>query len=211
MAGLRIHPLTPDRWDDLVDLFGPERGANSGCWCMWWRMSRAEWRLAPRDERRDRFQALVDAGPPPGILVYEGATAVGWCAIGPRATLPQMNRSRVAAPFDETEGVWAVNCFYVRTGYRGQNMMRALLDGAVAFARAGGAAAIEACPIETERKLIWGEGYVGIASVFLAAGFKEVARRSPTRPLMRKRLANRRSKDVTRQRLSPRKPRAKKP
>jgi hypothetical protein len=29
---LAVHPVTPDRWDDLVMLFG-ERGASSGCWC----------------------------------------------------------------------------------------------------------------------------------------------------------------------------------
>jgi GNAT superfamily N-acetyltransferase len=193
MPRVELRPLTPDRWDDLVDLFGPDRGANSGCWCMWWRMPRSEWRVVPRDEKRDRFRAIVEAGPPPGILAYDGGVAVGWCAIGPRKTLPQMNRSRVAAPLEGEEGVWAVNCFYIRAGHRGQNMMRKLLDGAVAFARRGGAAALEACPIETDRKLVWGEGYVGIASVFRAAGFAEVARRSPTRPLMRKRLRRTRS------------------
>jgi GNAT superfamily N-acetyltransferase len=188
---IALRPLTPDRWDDLVDLFGPERGANSGCWCMWWRMPRNEGRLASRDEKRDRFHAIVEAGPPPGILAHEGETAVGWCAIGPRQTLPQMNRSRVAAPLGEIEGVWAVNCFYIRSGHRGQKLMRRLLDGAIAFARKEGAAAVEACPLETDRKLIWGEGYVGIASVFRDAGFQEVARRSPTRPLMRRLLRRR--------------------
>ena len=66
--------------------------------------------------------------------------------------------------------------------------MRVLLDGAVGFAAGQGAAIVEACPLETERKLIWGEGYVGLASVFRAAGFEEAARRSPTRPLMRLRI-----------------------
>ena len=40
-----IHPLTPDRWDDLEALFGP-RGAYGGCWCMFWRVSRAQSELA---------------------------------------------------------------------------------------------------------------------------------------------------------------------
>jgi GNAT superfamily N-acetyltransferase len=186
-----IQPLTPDRWDDLVDLFGPERGASSGCWCMWWRMPRAEWNSVPRTDKRDRFHALVDAGPPPGVLAYQGGEAVGWCAIGPRETLPQMNRSRVASPFGAVDGVWAVNCFYVRAGHRGGGMMRTLLDGALRFAAGEGAEIVEACPIEPVRKLMWGEGFHGIASVFRAAGFKEVARRSPTRPLMRKTVAGR--------------------
>jgi hypothetical protein len=186
---VEIFPLTPDRFDDLVELFGPDRGANSGCWCMWWRMPRGDWKATPREEKRDRFRAIVEQGPPPGVLAYDGDTAVGWCAVGPRKSLPQFNRSRVAAPFDGVEGVFAVNCFYILSGRRRDGLMRVLLDGALAFAVGQGAKVIEACPIETERKLIWGEGYVGIASVFREAGFSEVARRSPTRPLMRKTLS----------------------
>jgi hypothetical protein len=186
MAGLAIHPLTPDRFDDLVDLFGPERGANSGCWCMWWRMRAGEWKIVPRDEKRERFRMIVEAGPPPGILAYDGETAVGWCAVGPRATLPRMNRSRVAAPLPGGEGAWAVNCFYIRAGLRHTGMMRTLLDAAVGFAARSGAAAVEGCPVDTQRTLAWGEGFVGLAGVFRAAGFEEMARRSPTRPLMRK-------------------------
>ena len=30
-----IHPLTPDLWPALEDLFG-KRGACNGCWCMYW-------------------------------------------------------------------------------------------------------------------------------------------------------------------------------
>ena len=185
LTELALHPLTPDRWDDLVDLFGPDRGANSGCWCMWWRMPSADWKATSRAKTRDRFRAVVEEGPPPGILAYDAGQAVGWCAIGPRETLPRMNASRVAAALAGIDGVWAVNCFYIRSGRRGQGLMRTLLDGAIAFATEHHAAVIEACPIETERKLIWGEGYVGLAAVFRAAGFAEVARRSPTRPLMR--------------------------
>ena len=189
MPAYALHPLTPDRWDDLVDLFGPERGASSGCWCMWWRMPRADWKAVPRAEKRDRFRAIVEAGPPPGVLAYDGGQAVGWCAVGPRETLPRMNGSRVAAPLDTTDGVYAVNCFYIRTGYRGQGLMRVLLDGAMALAAEQGAVAVEACPLDTDRKLVWGEGFVGLAPVFRAAGFEEVARRSATRPLMRRAVA----------------------
>ena len=66
---LTIHPLTPERWPDLVDLFGPERGANSGCWCMWPRIPRSEWNTLGKDGRKRRFSNLVKKGPPPGLLV----------------------------------------------------------------------------------------------------------------------------------------------
>jgi hypothetical protein len=63
--------------------------------------------------------------------------------------------------------------------------MGRLAEAAIAFARQNGASAIEACPIDADRPLIWGDGFVGVSSVFTALGFREIARRSPRRPLMR--------------------------
>ena len=45
-----IRPVTPDRWDDVVALFGP-RGACAGCWCMYFRQSRSEF------ERKRRLES----------------------------------------------------------------------------------------------------------------------------------------------------------
>lgn len=177
-------PLTDDRWSDFVDLFGPERGASGGCWCMWWRVTAATWNGMTRDERRDAFHDCVRSGTPTGILAYADDAAVAWCAVGPRETLPRLNRSHVAAPPRAVDGVWAINCFYIRSGFRRAGMMARLVAAAVDFARDGGASTVEACPIDPDRPLQWGEGFVGIASVFENAGFAEVARRSPKRPLM---------------------------
>ena len=63
--------------------------------------------------------------------------------------------------------------------------MTDLAKAAIAYAEKKKAAAIDVCPIETDKPLMWGEGFVGIVSVFEKLGFKEVARRSPRRPLMR--------------------------
>jgi GNAT superfamily N-acetyltransferase len=181
--------LNAKSWDDLVTLFGPERGAQGGCWCMWWRMTSAEFEKASREERRDDFRRLVDDGVPLGVLAYDRKVPVGWCAVGPRESLPKLMRSRVAGPLEgETGGVWMINCFYVDRNHRGEGLMRTLIDAAAEMAGKHGARVVEACPIDTERKLMWGEGHIGLAQVFAAAGFSEVARRSPTRPLMRKSL-----------------------
>lgn len=183
---LVFHPLTADRWVDLEQLFGPERGATSGCWCQWTRISRPEWDALGRTGRKQRFEAEVREGPPPGLLAYDGGTAVGWCAVAPRAATPKLNRSRIAAPAEaDIDAVWAITCFYIASSHRRSGLMRPLIEAAVAHAFAHGARAIEACPIEPQRNLIWGEGFVGIASAFGELGFAEVARRSPTRPLMR--------------------------
>lgn len=178
------HPLTADRWSDLEDLFGPERGANSGCWCLWPRVPNAEWQSLDRETRKARFRAVVEAGPPPGVLAYEDGRAVGWVSVGPRGTVIRFDRSRLSR--DEVpDTVFAVTCFYVRSSHRKAGMMPLLLDAAITYAQEHGASAVDACPIDTERKLVWGEGFVGLYNVFQAAGFVEIARRSPTRPLVR--------------------------
>ncbi len=50
-----IHLLTPDRWPDLEDLFGPERGANSGCWCMWPRIRGVDFKAMRKEDRKAVF------------------------------------------------------------------------------------------------------------------------------------------------------------
>jgi GNAT superfamily N-acetyltransferase len=187
--GITTHPLTVERWDDLVTLFGPERGAQGGCWCMWWRMTRTEFQKISRDSRRDAFHALVKSNLPVGLLAYDGERPVGWCAVGPRASLPRLMRSRITKPVeDDVSTVWLINCFFIDRPFRGQGLSRVLIDGAVAMAREEGGTALEACPLETDRQLMWGEGFIGLAKTFREAGFEEIARRSPTRPLMRRTL-----------------------
>lgn len=185
-----IHPLTPERWDDLVELFGPERGANSGCWCMWTRLSGKDWKAMARDERRDAFRRIVKKGPPPGLLAYEEGVPVGWVAIGPRSSVARFNVGKTSRPVEgadapEPSRIHAISCFYIRSGHRKRGLMSKLAEAAVAFAENSGAEAVEVCAIEPEKPLQWGEAFVGVASVFAPLGFREVARRSPKRPLLR--------------------------
>jgi len=188
---LVIHPLTPDRWSDLEDLFGPKRGASSGCWCMWPRISRTDWNAMGREGRKDAFQAIVADGPPPGLLGYKGDQAVAWVAVGPRPSTARFNAMKNSTPAPEgppPEQTFALTCFFVRNGFRQQGLTAVMAEAALAFSREQGAIAVEVCAIEADRPLIWGDGFVGIASVFRKLGFEEVARRAPRRPLMRKML-----------------------
>jgi hypothetical protein len=44
-------------------LFGPERGADSGCWCMFWRLKRSEFHALGKAARKAAFRKLVhDSG-----------------------------------------------------------------------------------------------------------------------------------------------------
>jgi GNAT superfamily N-acetyltransferase len=181
-----FHPLTPDRWDDLTRLFGP-RGASAGCWCMWWRLPHAEWKRKKGASNRRAFRRVVEAGPPPGVLAYAGDEPVGWCALAPRADYPRLGGSRVLAPVDATP-VWSVTCFFVARPWRGRGLTRALLDAAAAYARGRGARVLEGYPVEVRARTADAFVYTGLASAFAKAGFREVARRSPTRPLVRRAL-----------------------
>jgi len=188
MPALTFHPLTPDRWDDLERLFGPERGADSGCWCMFWRLRRSEFHALGKQKRKAAFRELVKSNAPLGILAYEGAQPVGWCAIAPRAATPGLERSPVCKPVDDRPA-WSITCFFVEPKARRDGVMAALIDAAVKHAKRHGAGIVEAYPRDPGRARIdSASGYVGLLEPFAAEGFQEVARRTPKRPFMRRYL-----------------------
>ncbi len=175
-----ICPLTPDRWPALEDLFG-RNGACDGCWCMYWRIG-STYRKRPREQNRMALREIVDRGPPPGLLAFDGERAVGWCQLTPRAAVPWLDRSRWLKPVDALP-VWSLSCFYVRRGWRRRGITSALIAAAVQAARAAGAPALEAYPVDPGES---GSGsFTGYASTFVRAGFIAIARRSPARPIMR--------------------------
>jgi GNAT superfamily N-acetyltransferase len=186
MPRLAIHPLTPDRWPDLVALFGP-RGACAGCWCTWWRLGHAEWREGRGAVNRRRQERYVRAGNVAGLLAYDGGAPVGWVAIEPRERYPRLARSRTLAPVDDRP-VWSITCFFVARPHRGRGVTRALIRAALRHARARGARIVEAYPVELRARVADAWAYTGAASTFVALGFAEAARRSPTRPIVRKRV-----------------------
>ncbi|WP_242339399.1 MULTISPECIES: GNAT family N-acetyltransferase [Anaeromyxobacter] len=190
-AKLEIHPATPARFADLERLFGP-RGACAGCWCMWWRVPRAEFEAGKGEGNRRALAAYVAAGHVAGLLAYDGAVPVGWVAVEPRAAYPRLARSRNLAPVD-ARPVWSITCFFVARSHRRRGVTRALVEAAAAHARAHGAPAIEAYPVDSSARLGDAFLYTGAASTFEALGFEEVARRSPTRPVVRLELSARRA------------------
>ncbi len=179
---LTVHPLTPELWPALEELFG-DHGASNGCWCMYWRIGSA-YHKRPREKNRVAFHTIVDEGPPPGLLAFHGDRPVGWCQLTPRADLPWLNRTKVLQPVDN-KPVWSVSCFYVRAGFRRQGVMKALIQAAVMEAKRQGAPALEAYPIDTDQPDSSRNVFTGSAAVFAHAGFKVVAARSPQRPIMR--------------------------
>jgi GNAT superfamily N-acetyltransferase len=187
-AELEIHPLTPDRWDDLVTVFD-RPGDPKGCWCMFYRVPSRDFERLWGQGARAAFREVVADGPPPGLLAYRDGIPVGWVAVAPRDAYPRVLNSRVLRPTDDAPACWAIVCFYVVRGERRGGVAAALLEAAVDFAAGHGAAAVEGYPKDTAgaRKHA-NEMFVGSLSMFQEAGFQEVGRRSPQRPIMRREL-----------------------
>jgi GNAT superfamily N-acetyltransferase len=189
-----VVPATPARWADVEALFGT-RGDPARCWCQWFYAGAHVAAGAIAAANREALQAQVQQGPPPGVLAYRDGEPVGWCAVAPRPTYTRLPRSEVlrGTPRDELAdpAVWSVTCFVVRVGHRRSGLTSVLLDGAVRLARESGARIVEGYPLDVAAKArsSSAELFHGPLSTFLAAGFREVARPRPTRPVVRLELS----------------------
>jgi len=153
---------------------------------MWWRLNRSVWSKGRGEGNRRAFRKVVERGDPPGLLAYSGPDAVGWMAIAPREDYPGLGRSRILKPLDD-KPVWSVTCFFVARGFRRQGVTVALLKAAAKYARGRGARMLEGYPSEPESSTIadaW--VFTGLAGAFRRAGFREAARPSAKRPIMRR-------------------------
>jgi GNAT superfamily N-acetyltransferase len=189
---IEIVPATRERWPDLESLLGPN-GACAGCWCMFWRLDRKDYKRLQGAGNKAALQALTGSALPPGVLAYRDGRVIGWCAVGPRQDFIALETSRSLKRIDDTP-VWSVVCFYIAKKERRSGLHSALLHGAVDFARRHGAAIVEGYPIDLQTGKLAGQklrgvaGYMGIASVYHAAGFVEAARASETQLIMRLKL-----------------------
>lgn len=173
MAGqLSVEPATLDRWEDVREVL--DGAGEVGCWCQAWRGLDAK-RLSGGKRRTELLRDQVAGGPaPPGFIAYLGGIPVGWVGVGVRSELPRLAQSRTIPAIDDLP-VWAIGCFRVRPGYRRRGIARALLDAVVAAARDAAAPGVEAYPIDPEgQRVEVGAAFVGIASMFDAAGFRRV-------------------------------------
>lgn len=133
------------------------------------------------------------AGEKPGILAYADGTAVGWCSVAPRESYPSLLRSRTLKASDDRPA-WSIVCFFVAKDWRGKGVSKALAKAAVNYVRDRGGQLLEAYPTDPRgRRLAPVSSYMGTPEIFDAAGFRECARPSPSRWIMRRVVRPRRS------------------
>jgi GNAT superfamily N-acetyltransferase len=184
---IEVVEATADRWADFETVMGP-RGGSGGCWCMLWRVSRKTFDAEKGDGLKAAMRGVFQDVRPPGLIAYADGTPAGWCSIAPRADFPRLETSRILKPVDENS-VWSVTCLTVVKAHRRKGVSVALLNAAAEFVARRGGAIVEGYPVEPDRPnyppvYAW----TGVARAYLSAGYHEVARRSPTRPIMRRLL-----------------------
>ncbi len=185
-ARFAFHPLTSARWRDFEKLFGA-RGACGGCWCMSWRLSRADFDRNKGQPNRRAMKRLVDTGHIPGILAYAGREPIGWCSVAPRKDFLRLQTHRTLKAIDD-QPVWSVVCLFVAKPWRKHGVSVALLKAASEYARKHGAKIVEGYPTDPGQTLPDPFVYTGLVSAFRSAGFEEVARPAKTRAIMRRHL-----------------------
>ncbi len=193
-VAIEVRPATVDRWRDLVTVFGRRGEDPSWCWCQLFLRSGAPESSASQavpDNRHALCQQITHAAVAPGLIAYVDDYPVGWTRVGPRDALPGVRGNRALARVltEDDAGAWWVACFVVDSRHRRSGIGQALLRAAVEFARDHGATAVEGHPVDVAAlktaRVAGSAIYTGTVAMFAAAGFVEVARTYPTRPVMR--------------------------
>jgi GNAT superfamily N-acetyltransferase len=180
--GFAAHPVTKERWADLIELF--DRPIVRTCFCMYYR--KAGDTGAGKANQRS-MKALVDGGSVPGLIGYQDGVPVAWVSLGPREDYDRLRRSPIMKPVDD-HPVWSIVCFFVVPEARGQGLSEKMLRAAAEYAGSHGARLLEAYPVDKHGRSHPDAMFFGAKSMYDLAGFTEVARRRPTRPVVRKGL-----------------------
>jgi GNAT superfamily N-acetyltransferase len=151
---------------------------------MYWRLRGKAFDEAKGFETRQMHKSIIDSGTVTGLLAYLHGDIVGWVAVEPRSAYPKLEHSRALKPVDD-QPVWSVTCFFVAKKYRRQGITVDLLRAAVEHVKHQGGRIVEGYPVETTKDMPAPFVHTGTASAFRQAGFQEVARHTPTRPIFR--------------------------
>lgn len=182
-SDIRAVPLTSFHWKDFVALFG-RNGACAGCWCMYERLTRSEFKLQNGERNKRAMKAIVESGRVPGLLAYLGDEPVGWCSVAPREEFGRLHRAH-GMPDSAGRRIWSVVCFFIHRKYRGRGIARKLLQAAIKYAKSNGADIVEAYPVSAEYRAVNNsDSWPGVVSMFQKAHFRKVGQRSRTRSIL---------------------------
>ena len=186
---LEIRPLTAARVDDVKTVTQGTWGASC-------------WDLFPRYTAAQQRELGISGGPPgtgqarrravlaklarrrknsAGLVAYEDGEPIGFISLGPRHDFSVIERSRATPPVDDVPA-WVVPCITVRRGHRGRGVAVAMIRAAVDYAAKRGAAAVEAYPRATRKRVNDDFAFFGTEPMFRKAGFQQIRAELPNLP-----------------------------
>jgi GNAT superfamily N-acetyltransferase len=188
-----VHPATADRWHDIEAVFGRRGNDPSWCWCQRFLRSSAEAESdadTEPDNRKALRRQVSGSAVSPGLIAYVDGEPAGWTRVGPRTEFALIAANRALAKvLVDDPGAWWVTCFAIHNRHRREGVGAALLLAAVGFARQHGASSVEGHPVDTDalraEKVGGSALFTGTFAMFVRAGFTEVGRTYPSRPVMR--------------------------
>ena len=151
---------------------------------MHWKLRGKVYEEAKGYETRQMHKSIVDAGVVTGLLAYWHGEVAGWVAVEPRQAYEKLAHSRTLKPVDDKE-VWSITCFFVARKFRRNGIAVELIKAAVQHVSQRGGRIVEGYPVDAQKDSPDSFVFTGTASAFRQAGFKEVARNAPTRPIFR--------------------------
>jgi GNAT superfamily N-acetyltransferase len=169
---IRVQPVTRENWEAFSRLF-EAKGSPHYCWCTSYRVRGG--RELTGAQKKALVRSSVDACVPIGVIACKADEPIGWCSVAPRETYLRLEKSRTmpraTSPATPT---WTVLCFFVARPHRNQHVTRALLEGAVEYARQQGAEVIEGYPFDSSGVSSTHRGH---SSMFRSARFKSDGKR----------------------------------
>jgi GNAT superfamily N-acetyltransferase len=151
---------------------------------MFWKLRGKAFEEAQGNMARQMHKSIVDSKVITGLIAYSDGYPIGWVAVEPRSAYPRLAHSRALKPVDHRE-VWSITCFFVAKNYRRKGVMVELLKAAAGYVKKQGGKIVEGYPVDAQKDMPAPFIYTGAASAFQQAGFKEVARNTPARPIFR--------------------------
>jgi len=184
LVNITVEPATGQRWDDVVGVFAGRGG--STCWCQ--RFCRPGGTDKPTALRHE----IERADAPVGLIAYVDDEPAGWSRVVLRTSLPGIVQNRALQRLyaqDEAHLAWWISCFAVLRAHRGGGVGVSLLRAATQFAQRQGGSVLDGHPVDVDRlsrRPSPAAVFTGTMSMFRAAGFHEIGRTYPSRPVMRR-------------------------
>jgi GNAT superfamily N-acetyltransferase len=183
-----VEPLTAGNFQKLIKLFG-NGSACRRCYCQYWQVGSSYLKDSVAGNQTKLLQ-ICQKRPPGLIAINESDQALGWCHVTPRSELGWLASRKFLHPIETSEvafeKIWSISCFQVHRAFRRRGITAILIEAAVEFARQEGALVLEAYPVDATKSRT--TVFTGYATTFARLGFVEMARRTPSRPVVWKRL-----------------------